>query len=207
MNRNRSPADFQSLVNSVTPSKCISNPSRRLRAPRHGLLTACAIAASALLVAGCGGSSSPKTTTTSGSPLAVTTIERAIELSIQKQHGVATVVTCPTNAPRRAGYRFTCTAALDVGTYPVSVLEVNARGGVTYSNSAPLDVVDSSRVAKAIEDSIRSQRRLSAAVTCPATILEAKGLTFTCTAKTRKGTGAFRVTETNSYGHVTFVGL
>ena len=172
---------------------------------RH--LAALAVAGGALLAAGCGGSSSTTTTTSSGSPLAVASVEKAIQQTIQKQHAITTVVTCPTNAPRQTGYRFDCAAALNVGTYTVSVLELNARGGVRYSNSKPLNVLDSHRIQLAIQDAVRSKRHVNTTATCPAAILQAKGLTFTCTAKIKKGVASFRVTQTDNNGHITFIGL
>jgi hypothetical protein len=176
------------------------------RAPKRRHLVAVTVAAGALLAAGCGGSSN-STTTSSGSPLAVASIERAIEESIQKQHDITTVVTCPANAPRKAGYRFDCTAALDVGAYSIGVLELNARGGVRYSNSAPLNVLNGHRIALAIADAVQGKRHLKATVTCPVSILQAKGLKFKCAAKIKKGVGFFLVTETDAKGHVSFVGL
>jgi hypothetical protein len=167
---------------------------------------AIAVVAGALLAAGCGGAAST-TTTSSKPPLAVASIEKAIQQSIHTQHGITTVVTCPTNAPRKTGYRFYCTAALDAGTYAVVVRELNTRGGVSYSNSAPLNVLDSHRIALAITEAVRSKRHLKATVTCPASILQAKGVKFTCRAEIKKGAASFLVTETDSHGHVSFIGL
>jgi len=177
------------------------------RAPRRRHLAAATVAAGALLAAGCGGSSSTTTTTSSGAPLAVASVEKAIQQTIQKQHGVTTVVTCPANAPRQAGYRFDCTAALNVGTYSVSVRELNTRGGVSYSNSKPLNILNSHRIELAIEDAVHSKRHVKTTATCPAAILEAKGLKFTCTAKLKTGAASFLVTETDNNGHVSFIGL
>lgn len=178
---------------------------RILRALGRPRLAAVVVAAGALVAAGCGSSST--NTTTAAPKLAVTSIEKAISQTIHKQHGITTVVTCPKNAPRKAGYQFYCTAALDAGTYAVVVRELNARGGVAYSNSTPLNVLDSHRIALAITETVRSKRHLTAAVTCPASILQAKGLKFTCTAKIKNGTASFLVTETDAKGHVSFVGL
>ena len=174
-----------------------------LRASSRGQLAA-TVVAGALLAAACGGSSTP---TTTAAPLAVATVEKAIEQTIHAQHHVSTIVTCPTGVPRQAGYQFVCTAALDVGTYPVNVREVNAQGSVAYANSAPLVLLDSHTIAAAIADAIKSKRHEKATVTCPTTILEAKNLTFTCTAKLKHSGGTFRVTETNKNGSVTFAAI
>ena len=123
-----------------------------------------------------------------------------------KEHRVQTVVHCPSNVPEQTGHRFVCVAALDAGTYPVTVLELNSRGGVRYSNSAPLRTLDTRGTVIAIKNAIRRQRHLSSTITCPKTVLETAGLTFTCTAKTKKGTTPFDVTEINDRGGVRFVG-
>jgi hypothetical protein len=136
-----------------------------------------------------------------------TPIERAIAQSILKQRAITTVVRCPTNAPVKTGYRFTCSAALDVGSYTLHVVELNAKGGVSYSNSTPLQTLNYRTVEFAIQEAVRRKKHLRATVSCPKSILQAKGLTFRCTATTKLGTGPFVVTETNSVGHVSFKGL
>jgi hypothetical protein len=152
-----------------------------------------------LLAAACSGSS---TKTLDPIP-----IQRAIAQSILKQRGITTVVRCPTNAPMKSGYRFSCSAALDVGTYTLHVVELNAKGSVSYSNSTPLQTLNPHTVELAIQQAVRRKKHLHATVSCPKSILQAKGLTFRCTATTRLGTGPFVVTETNSAGHVSFKGL
>jgi hypothetical protein len=152
-----------------------------------------------LLAVACGGSST-KT-------LNPTPVERAIAQSILKQRGITTVVRCPTNAPMKTGYKFSCTAELDVGRYALHVVELNGNGGVSYSNSTPLQTLNPHTVALAIQQAIRRKKHLHATVSCPKSILQAKGLTFRCTATTKLGTGPFEVTETNSLGHVSFKGL
>ena len=198
------------MVNSLTCPQRRFKPFNKLRALGRNHLAAVVVASGALVAAACGGSSgtsSTSTTTTAGPPLAVATVEKAIQQTIQKQHGVTTVVTCPAGVPRESGYQFVCTASLDVGAYPVKVREVNARGSVSYANSAPLVVLDSHRIERAIADAVRAKRHEKSTVTCPATILEAKGLRFTCTAKLKKGVGTFLVTETDAKGGVSFAGL
>ena len=153
-----------------------------------------------LLVAACGSSSAPRET------LDVSSIESAIELTIHSEHGITTVVHCPTNAPIEDGFRFVCNAELAVGSYPVNVVEVNKIGGVRYQSSAPLRVLNTYVVERAIADAILKKRHLHSTVRCPAPILQQKGLRFTCMATTNKGTTPFTVTEVNSVGGVTFVG-
>ena len=155
------------------------------------------------LATACGGSTP---STTSSKTLAVAPVEHAIQASILAQRGIATTVSCPTNAPLRTGYRFVCTANVDVGGYPVTVTETNATGGVSYVNKTPLRVLDSASIESAIRLAVRHQRHLNATVNCPKLILQAKGLTFDCSVRTKHGLGAFSVTEIDEHGHVTFVG-
>jgi len=160
-----------------------------------GVLAIAAFAASAC------GSSSPTTTA-----LDVVPVERAIARSILTERGINTRVSCPARTPAKTGYRFTCVARLDVGTYPVVVAEVNARGGVRYSNNAPLRILDPRSVESAIQHAFLTQRHLKSTVVCPTTILQRRGVTFTCSATTRKGAGLFTVTEVDDSGRVTFIG-
>jgi type IV pilus biogenesis protein CpaD/CtpE len=170
----------------------------RLRAlPRARL--AAVLALSTLLAAACD-SSSPATPAV----LDVAGIQSAIEHSIAQERGIATIVICP-DVPRKSGFRFTCTARLDVGSYPINVVE-DANGGVTYSGDAPLRVLDSRTVELAIQHAILKQRHLAAVVSCPQEILQQKGLRFTCTARTGKGVAVFTVTELDGDGHLRSVG-
>jgi hypothetical protein len=149
------------------------------------------------LVAACGSSSAT---------MATTKIETAIEQTILTQKGVHTTVTCPKRVTVKSGYRFTCLAALAVGAYPMYVLEQNTHGAVTFANRAPLRVLDSYTIERAIEDAIRHQKHLKARVVCPKPVLQAPALSFACTAAFKGGTTVFTVTETDSNGHVTFMG-
>jgi hypothetical protein len=150
-----------------------------------------------VLVAACGSSSSTMNTAK---------IERAIASTILAQKGVHTTVTCPKRVTVKSGYRFTCSAALAVGAYPMYVVEQNAHGAVNYSNRAPLRVLDTYTIDRAIEDAIRHQKHLKARVVCPKPVLQGAALRFRCTATFKGGSTVFDVTETDSDGHVTFVG-
>jgi len=194
-------------VNSLTPAAATTgqttarSPRRRPR-PRASWARLAAVALPVgLLATACGSSSPPK-----AKALNVAGVQRAIELSIHKEHGITTAVHCPAKVPVREGFRFTCKADLAVGVYPLNVVEVTKKGGVRYSSSVPLQVLDSHTVERAIQKAILKERHLHSTVSCPAPILQEKGLKFTCTATTKKGSGPFTVTEVNSIGGVTFVG-
>jgi hypothetical protein len=195
------------MVKSLTPTatttgQTIAQRPRRARRPRLVTARLAAVALLAgLLAAACGSSSPPK-----AKSLNVAGVRRAIELSIHKEHGITTVVHCPTKVPVREGFRFTCKADLAVGVYPLNVVEVTKKGGVRYSSSVPLQVLDGHTVERAIQKAILKERHLHSTVSCPAPILQEKGLKFACTATTKKGSGPFTVTEVNSVGGVTFVG-
>ena len=132
--------------------------------------------------------------------------EHAIAASILTQHHLHATVHCPTNAPLKTGFAFTCTAKLDVGAYPVLVTETNARGHVRYQNQSPLVVLDVARVERAIGQSIRGQRELRSTVACPAEVIQKAGVAFTCTATVAGRGYPFAVTEIDDYGHVRYVG-
>jgi hypothetical protein len=134
-------------------------------------------------------------------------IGRAIAESILRQHGIHAMVACPSKIARRAGELFTCTARLDVGSYPVAVTEIGNNGHVRYGNTSPLTILNIAKVEHAIEASVRDERRLRAAVSCPAEVLQQKGLVFRCSAVIRGGTRRylFVVREIDEAGHVRYL--
>lgn len=149
------------------------------------------------VLAGCGSSRVVK--------LDNTTLERSIAESILTQRHLYTLVSCPVE-PEQEGLTFTCKAMLTVGTYPITVTETDGSGHVRYGNQAALVALDTAKVASAIEASVLAQRGLHVRVTCPSNVLQQEGLTFTCTAKTGGKNYPFEVTETNSLGHVQYIG-
>lgn len=167
----------------------------RATLPHARLLIAVMLSA---FVSGCG-SSTPK--------LNMAAVNRAIAGSILTQHHLHTTVSCPPNTPRKTGLTFTCTASLDVGTYPIRVTETNASGHVRYENQVPLVALNIARVERAIRHSIRSQRQLDSTVTCPAEVIQQQGITFRCSATVTGQNYPFAVTEVDGHGHVQYVGL
>jgi Domain of unknown function (DUF4333) len=151
-----------------------------------------------LFIAGCGSSGTAS--------LSTGPIERAIASSILRQHRLRTTVECPTDVSRRVGATFTCVADLDVGSYPVAVTETNSAGHVRYESKAPLIALAVARVRQAIEQSILTQRKLHATVTCPAEVLQQAGVSFVCSAVIRGKRYPFAVTEIDGRGHVRYVG-
>ncbi|MGH2853417.1 MAG: DUF4333 domain-containing protein [Solirubrobacteraceae bacterium] len=142
----------------------------------------------------------------SGPTLSTVTVERAVAASILAQHRLYATVRCPPKVPRKAGAVFTCTASLDVGTYPVTVTETNGSGHVRYQDPAPLVALNIAGVEQAIKQSIGSQRHLSSTVTCPAEVIQKAGIVFTCTATVNGRPYPFEVTETDGSGHVRYIG-
>lgn len=70
--------------------------------------------------------------------------------------------------------------------------------------SSPAVLLDTKTVAGAIKQSIKEQRDIKAKVTCPDSVLQAKGQDFVCLAKTKDGTTKFAVQQTDDAGHVTY---
>jgi hypothetical protein len=134
------------------------------------------------------------------------TVERAVAASILAQRHLSATVSCPSKVPRKAGVVFTCTATLNVGTYPVSVTETNNSGHVEYQNQAPLVTLNIAGVEQAIKQSISSQRHLNSTVTCPAEVIQKKGIVFTCTAVVNGRSYPFEVAEVDEHGHVRYIG-
>jgi hypothetical protein len=161
------------------------------------LVTLAAGALAVLWLEGCG-------STASG--LDASAVERAIAGSILTQRHLHAGVECPKEVPRKAGLVFTCTARLDVGSYPVSVTETNGNGNVRYQNQAPLVVLNKAKVEVAIRESILLQRHLQSTVSCPAEVIQQAGARFTCTANVHHRSYPFEVTEVDGSGHVRYLG-
>lgn len=159
------------------------------------------LAAIATTILGCGSSG--------GSTLATAPIAKALETAIHEQRGVSAHVTCPGSVAKHSGTTFTCTAALEVGSYPITVTETNDAGKVRYSNDTPLTILNHTKVEHAIEASVLRQRHLHSLARCPAVVLQRAGIVFQCSV-TVSGTGrayAFRVKELDGAGHVQYLGV
>jgi len=74
-------------------------------------------------------------------------------------------------------------------------------------SSATPRVVNAKRVDAAITTSISRERHQIATVTCPSAIALRKGMKFYCAAQVGREITPFRVTQTDSSGHVSFVGV
>jgi hypothetical protein len=135
-------------------------------------------------------------------------VERAIARSILQQRGIHAAVLCPARVPQTSGHAFTCTARLDVGSYPVAVTEIDGNGRVRYRDDKPLVVLNIARVEHAIEASVLSQRRVRARASCPSEVLQRVGIVFRCTAVIdgRAHRYPFVVREIDGAGHVRYVG-
>lgn len=183
-------------MRSLTPAPAVRRSGLAGRVAARGGLPGI-VGAVALLAVACG---------STAEVLNTRPVEQAIAQSILSKRGITTVVRCPATAPLRAGYRFRCAAALDVGSYPLNVVELNAKGGVSYSSSTPLRTLNGHRVALAIQDAIRRSQHRRRTVTCPQAILQAKGLRFSCTVRPPLGAGPVEVTENDGAGRVSFRG-
>lgn len=99
------------------------------------------------------------------------------------------------------------------GAATAAALALAACGGssspaASSTKAAGSTMLNTPRVATAIEQSILSERHIHAKVVCPPTVPQKKGLTFTCVATTRTKKGhhpihtMFTVFQTDSNGHV-----
>jgi hypothetical protein len=163
-----------------------------------------AVAALLLLpLTGCGSSTSQNS-----SSLDVRQTQRAVASEFLHRTRAPALVLCPRAIPRRAGYSFTCSVSLAVGTATVNVTETNGSGGLEYKSKRPVILLNIAKVEIAIRESIAAHRHLTAVVTCPAYVLQEEGLVFTCTASVsgEPGISPFSVTEVTSSGKVRFIG-
>jgi hypothetical protein len=91
---------------------------------------------------------------------------------------------------------------------------MSACGSKSSTSTAPAKAnVDTTKVARSIQQSIFSQRHLRSTVVCPVAVAAAPGKTFECVATTRSPKKPFRAVKTpflvtvqNNRGGVTYVG-
>lgn len=125
-----------------------------------------------------------------------------------KERGLDSIVACPAGIPQQQGHVFVCAARLDVGSYPVTVTEINSSGKVRYGDAAPLVVLNVAKIERSIEASVFTQRRLRATASCPVEVKQEAGLVFRCIAVI-DGTPQrypFVVSEVDNAGHVRYLG-
>jgi hypothetical protein len=93
-----------------------------------------------------------------------------------------------------------------VRALPALAAALTVLAGCGGSDAAPDPVVilDTKKVERAIEDSIRSARSITADVDCPSGVHQGEGLTFRCAAKTRRGTTVFVVEQMDDKGSVEY---
>ncbi len=177
----------------------------RLRSIGRPAAASTLAAALIVIAAGCGGS-----TPTTGTAA----IESSITKALLVQRGAHATVTCPAKVETHKGKVFTCYAALNVGRYPISVTETDSKGNVKWGSKAALVVLNTRHLSNAIQQSVLAQRGVTSTVSCPQDVLQKAGLSFTCKAvvvhagaKVKAGTYQFRATESDSLGHVRYVGV
>jgi hypothetical protein len=76
--------------------------------------------------------------------------------------------------------------------------------GLWNGSSTPV-ILNSDRVARAIESSIKEKRHLESTVVCPVNVVQQQGFVFNCLATVKGHQFSVVVTEVNSSGYVTFV--
>jgi hypothetical protein len=87
-----------------------------------------------LLLAGCGGGSSSRSSTTQAMPRPLDTsrVAHAIQASILAQRHLHAKVSCPRTEPLRKNWHFVCFATTSTGQTPFVVTEVDNRGATTW---------------------------------------------------------------------------
>lgn len=86
----------------------------------------------------------------------------------------------------------------------VAMALVALAAGLWNGTSKPV-MLDTNRVAAAIESSIRAQRKLSSSVRCPVDIIQRRGILFECQAVVDARTYPVIVSEVDGAGHVRFL--
>jgi hypothetical protein len=168
---------------------------RSLDAPVGGAVCGVVMIFATVILAGCG---------SSASTLDTTRLQHAAAASILEDYGVHVRVSCPANVPRKAGFRFWCTALLDVGSYPLLVAETDDRGRLRYENSAPLRTLDIGRVRRAIAGRLAAAGVHGATVACPAAVIQQAGVGFVCDANALGRDFRFGVRELDGAGRIRF---
>lgn len=90
----------------------------------------------------------------------------------------------------------------------VSAVAAGCGGGSTPSGrtTGGVHYLDTSRVARAITQSIETKRHLRSRVVCPQGIVQRTGFDFACLAIYAGGQTTFTVTQIDDRGHVSYVG-
>lgn len=85
--------------------------------------------------------------------------------------------------------------------------------GSSSSSTAAKTNLDTTRVARSIEQSILAERHLKSTVSCPTAVVQEQGRTFECVATVSSAKKPVKVTKTtfvvtvkNDKGYVTYVG-
>lgn len=86
------------------------------------------------------------------------------------------------------------------GAVVAAGLTVAACGG-----STPVTILNTEKVERSIEQSIKLQRDKTTHVSCPSGVHQKKGLVFTCTAKFKGDSTPFVVTQQDGAGRVHYI--
>lgn len=86
----------------------------------------------------------------------------------------------------------------------VSAAALAGCGGSDAPKPKEVVILDTKKVEQAIEDSIKSERKITADVDCPSGVHQGRDLTFRCVAKTKSGSTVFVVQQTDDKGSVEY---
>jgi hypothetical protein len=171
-------------------------------------ITACMAATGVLLLTGCGGTAttkSSKTATTLPTRTVTTTaIEDGIKQQLSSPGAEVTSVTCPGDVTVEVGTTFNCSVSWSNGaTGKVKVTETS-RGHYTYTPVSGSVQVPGPSVEKSVQQQLAKQGAPNAQVHCPANIIVKVGTTVTCNVSGAIGaaTGTVTFTFSDSQGSV-----
>ena len=88
----------------------------------------------------------------------------------------------------------------------VGVIAIALGGCGSDGSASRTRLLDTSKVSRAIEQSIQRERHLHAQVSCPLAVPQTNREAFVCMARTAGATTPFAVTESSSSGEVNYVG-
>src|SRR3954447_298814 len=163
---------------------------------------ALALLSVAVVVAGCGSSSSGTKSVfaTQASNRSATVdssqVEQGIETSLSTSSVKVSSAKCPSNISSNPGQTFTCTVTLSNGATGDVTVTQKTRSQFTYAFKEGSFQIPGARVDTELEKTLASQGYPNTTVTCPSNIIIKVGTTVTCDVSGGSGLATSEVTFT-----------
>jgi len=171
--------------------------------PTLGARFALAFLPIAVVVAGCGSTSSSGTSSASATQASkssatvdATQIEQGIESSLSTSSVKVSSAKCPSNIPSNPGQTFTCTVTLSNGATGDVTVTQKTRNQFTYAFKEGSFQIPGATVDTELEKTLASQGYPNTTVTCPSNIIIKVGTTVTCDVSGGSGLATSQVTFT-----------